>query len=55
MAYAHQSDLCPLRLTQTELVQLTCDDSSNTVNTAVVNAVLEEASGTVDSYSGRGT
>ncbi len=50
MAYAQQSDLCPLRLTQVELTQLTCDDGSNTINTAVVSAVLEEASGTVDSY-----
>jgi phage gp36-like protein len=50
MAYAAQSDLVPLRITQTELVQLTCDDTSATVNAAVVSAVLEEASGTVDSY-----
>jgi len=50
MAYAQQSDLCPLRLTVTELTQLTCDDSSATINAAVVSAVLEEASGTVDSY-----
>jgi phage gp36-like protein len=50
MAYAAQSDLVPLRITQTELVQLTCDDASATVNAAVVTGVLEEASGTVDSY-----
>jgi phage gp36-like protein len=50
LAYAAQSDLVPLRITQTELVQLTCDDTSNTVNAAVVSAALEEASGTVDSY-----
>lgn len=50
MAYAAQSDLVPLRITQTELVQLTCDDTSATVNADLVSAVLEEASGTVDSY-----
>ena len=50
MAYATQSDLVPLRLTQKELLQLTCDDDSATVNAAVVSAALEEASGTVDSY-----
>lgn len=50
MAYAAQTDLVPLRITQTELVQLTCDDTTATVNAAVVAAALEEASGTVDSY-----
>ncbi|MGO8759358.1 MAG: gp436 family protein [Terracidiphilus sp.] len=50
MAYAQQSDLVPVRITQTELVQLTCDDNTATVNAAVVSGVLEEASGTVDSY-----
>lgn len=50
MAYATQSDIVPLRITQTELVQLTCDDASKTVNADVVTAVLDEASGTVDSY-----
>ena len=50
MAYAVQSDLVPLRLTQAELVQLTCDDVTGVVNTAVVNEALEEASGIVDSY-----
>ena len=50
MPYASQSDLVPLRLTQAELVQLTCDDTSNTVNAATVSAALEEASGIVDSY-----
>jgi phage gp36-like protein len=50
MAYAVQSDLVPLRLTQAELVQLTCDDNTATVNTATVTAALEEASGVVDSY-----
>lgn len=50
MAYAVQSDLVPLRLTQAELVQLTCDDATATVNVATVSAALEEASGIVDSY-----
>ena len=50
MAYAQQSDMMPLRLTQTELTQLTCDDGTATINAAVVSAALEEASGTVDSY-----
>lgn len=50
MAYAVQSDLVPLRLTQAELVGLTCDDATNTVNAPMVSAALEEASGIVDSY-----
>jgi phage gp36-like protein len=50
MAYAAQSDLVPLRLTMPELIQLTDDNHTGQVNTAVVNTALEEASGTVDSY-----
>ncbi len=50
MAYAAQSDLTPLRLTLAELVQLTDDENTGQVNSAVVNAALEEASGLVDSY-----
>jgi len=50
VAYATQSDLCPLRMTQKELVQLTDDTGSGQVNAAVVSAALEEASGKVDSY-----
>lgn len=50
MAYAAQSDLCPLRLTNAELIQLTDDANSGEVNTAIVSAALEEASGKVDSY-----
>ena len=56
MAYAQQSDLCPLRLTQTELTQLTIDVPSGVPATdaattaSITAAVLEEASGTVDSY-----
>jgi phage gp36-like protein len=50
MAYAVQSDLVPLRLTQAELVQLTDDTNSGQANAAIVSAALEEASGRVDSY-----
>lgn len=50
MAYALQSDLTPLRLTEAELVQLTCDDDTATINAATVSSALEEASGVVDSY-----
>lgn len=50
MPYAAQSDLVPLRMTQQELEQLTDDDNSGSVNASVVDAALEEASGTVDSY-----
>jgi phage gp36-like protein len=50
MPYATQADLAPLRITQKELIQLTDDTNSGQVNTAVVNAALEEASGWVDSY-----
>lgn len=50
MAYAAQTDLTPLRLTQAELVQLTDDTNSGQVNVAVVSEALEEASGKVDSY-----
>jgi phage gp36-like protein len=50
MAYATQDDLVPLRLTQKDLVQLTDDESTGEVNTDVVTAALEEASGRVDSY-----
>ena len=49
MPYATQADLVPLRLSHKQLVQLT-DDGSAEVNEVVVNAALEEASGTVDSY-----
>lgn len=50
MAYAQQSDITPARITAKELIQLTCDDSSNTVNTDVVQATLDQASAMVDSY-----
>lgn len=50
MPYAAQTDLVPLRLTSTELVELTDDENSGDVNASVVSAALEEASGTVESY-----
>jgi phage gp36-like protein len=50
MAYASQADLVPLRITQKELVELTDDAKTGAVNTALVTAALEEASGKVDSY-----
>jgi phage gp36-like protein len=56
MAYAAQTDLVPLRITQTELTQLTVDVPSGNpatdaaVTASIASAVLEEASGTVDSY-----
>ena len=50
MAYATQSDLVPLRLTQKELVELTNDTRTGEVDPLVVDAALEEASGRVDSY-----
>jgi phage gp36-like protein len=50
MAYAAQSDLVPLRLTQKDLVELTDDAGSGQVNAAIVTAALEEASGRVESY-----
>lgn len=50
MAYAAQSDLVPLRMTQNDLIQLTDDGNTGTVAAAVVTAALEEASGKVDSY-----
>lgn len=50
MAYATQDDLVPLRLTQKDLVELTDDAFTGEVNSDVVNAALEEASGRVESY-----
>jgi phage gp36-like protein len=50
MAYATQSDLIPLRMTAKDLIQLTDDDKTGAINTAIVTAVLEEASGRVESY-----
>jgi phage gp36-like protein len=51
MAYATQDDLVPLRLTQKELIELTDDDgAADQPVAAVVNAALEEASGTIESY-----
>lgn len=50
MAYATQSDLSPRRISAAELLQLTDDTSSGTVNTQVVSDILDEASGLIDSY-----
>jgi phage gp36-like protein len=50
MAYAAQTDLVPLRMTNQDLIDLTDDDDTGEINTAVVSAVLEEASGRVESY-----
>ena len=56
MAYALQSDLVPLRITQSELTQLTVDVPSGipatdaAVTASIASAVLAEASGMVDSY-----
>jgi phage gp36-like protein len=56
MAYAVQSDLVPLRLTQKDLFELTVDeptgipDTDNPIMASVTSAALEEASGRVDSY-----
>ncbi|QNI34531.1 DUF1320 domain-containing protein [Alloacidobacterium dinghuense] len=56
MAYAVQSDLVPLRLTQKDVTELTVDVPSGNPATdaattaSLVSAVLEEASGRVDSY-----
>jgi phage gp36-like protein len=50
VAYATQDDLVPLRLTQKDLVELTDDAFTGEVNSDVVNAALEEASGRVESY-----
>jgi phage gp36-like protein len=50
MAYATQSDLVPLRMTQKDLIELTDDEMNGEVNADIVTGVLEEASGRVDSY-----
>jgi phage gp36-like protein len=50
MAYAAQSDLVPLRMTTKDLTELTDDDNTGQINTAIVTAALEEASGRVESY-----
>jgi phage gp36-like protein len=50
MAYATQSDLVPLRITVKDLTELTDDDNTGQINADIVTAVLEEASGRVESY-----
>jgi phage gp36-like protein len=50
MAYATQDDLCPLRMTEKDLTELTDDTFTGDINTDIVTAALQEASGLVDSY-----
>jgi phage gp36-like protein len=56
MAYAAQSDLIPLRMSQKDLTELTVDVPSGVIATdsavtaSVVTSALEEASGRVDGY-----
>jgi phage gp36-like protein len=50
VAYATQADLVPLRMTAKDLTELTDDDNTGTINASLVSAVLEEASGRVESY-----
>lgn len=49
MSYAVQSDLL-LRMSAKELLQLTDDNSSGTVNVATVQGCLDEATAQIDSY-----
>lgn len=51
MAYCTQSDLLN-QLTIAELVQLTDDASTGSVDTAKVDAALSAASATIDAYAG---
>jgi phage gp36-like protein len=50
VAYATQADLVPVRMTAKDLTELTDDDNTGEINTSLVSAVLEEASGRVESY-----
>ena len=50
MPYATKDDLVPRRLSEAELAQLTSDDGKGETNTDVVDQVLAEASGKIDSY-----
>jgi phage gp36-like protein len=51
MPYCTQADLLN-QLTQEELIQLTDDAGSGTVDTAKVDAALAAASATIDAYAG---
>ena len=51
MPYATQADLLN-QITQAELVQLTDDTGSGSVDTAKVDAALNAASATIDAYAG---
>lgn len=50
MAYAVQADLSPRRISNAELIQLTDDTNSGTVNASLVTDILDEASAQIDSY-----
>lgn len=49
MAYATNADLLQ-RVTPAELVQLTCDDDTKTLDQTKVDAAIAEASGKVEGY-----
>lgn len=51
MAYCTQSDLLH-QLTQAELIQLTDDAGTGSVDTAKVDAALAAAAATIDAYAG---
>ncbi len=51
MAYIVQADLVPARIPQKEIVELTADQGTE-VDTAVLDEILNRASGTIDSYAG---
>lgn len=51
MPYATQTDLLN-QLTQAELIQLTDDAGSGSVDTAKVDAAIAAASATIDAYAG---
>ena len=51
MPYSTQADLLN-QLTQAELVQLTDDDATGSVDSAKVDAALTAASATIDAYAG---
>ncbi len=51
MAYCTQADLLN-QLTNAELVQLTDDNSTGSVDTTKVDAALSAASATIDAYAG---
>ncbi len=50
MPYAIQADISPRRIANSELIQLTDDSNSGSVNAQVVTDTLTEASALIDSY-----